>query len=317
MSSISRGQTRRRITRRTRLELIARAGGRCSFPNCHLMQEEDGLPLLEVARIISLWSVQAGDPRVDLDSPDNLIVLCPSHHRMIDRGEQFSVEWLRRTKTIHERRISENLSRPVSPSPRVVLPAVRNPLVDAVEAWNARTGDESEEFWQQLFVNTPGCFALMLQGRAYQLQGKAYVGGKRVDNKGGNELEFLAVHKANLACVEIKKPTTDLLGASYRGNVRLPSEDLVGGCVQVLESRRSLMQNLDLLNARAEPQDRLIADHPPLCFVIVGDLSREQFTVSERTSFDLFRNSLRDVSVFTFDELFEGIGQVLDVTTSN
>lgn len=104
---------------------------------------------------------------------------------------------------------------------------------------------------------------------------------------------------------------------SRRQGVRLPSEDVIGGCIQVLESRRSLMQTLDLLNAGAEPRDQLVADHPLTCFVIVGDLSREQFTVAERTSFDLFRNSLRDVLVYTFDELFEGIAQVLELTQTN
>lgn len=39
-------------------------------------------------------------------------------------------------------------------------------------------------------------------------------------------------------------------------------------------------------------------------------------TCPRRTSFDLFRSSLRDVQVYTFDELFDGVAQVLELTES-
>lgn len=307
---------RRSIARATRLRLMALAGNRCSFPGCDLVQEDQGMPLLELSHIVSLRSAGANHSPEQLASEANLIVLCPTHNRMTASSNEYSAEWLRQVKETHQQRVRDGFELAATPAPKQVATPVRSPLVDALEAWNARHGQESEEYWQQLFMATPACFAMMLQGRAFWLRGKSYVGGKRVDNRGGNELDFLAIHATSLACIEIKTASADLLGKRYRGNVVLPSEELVGGCVQVLESRRSLMQNLDLLNARAEPHDRLTADSPPACFVILGDLSKENFTVAERTSLDLFRKSLRDVQVYTFDELFDGVAQILEVTES-
>nr|WP_280633745.1 Shedu anti-phage system protein SduA domain-containing protein [Nocardioides sp. 503] len=271
------------------------------------------MPLLTLSHIVSRRDAGALSPD-QVASESNLIVLCPAHNHVTAASTRYTAEWLKQVKATHERRVREGIELAATPAPRRVSTTVRGPLVDALDTWNARDGQETEEHWQQLLMATPACFAMMLQGRAFRLGGKSYVGGKRVDNRGGNELDFLAVHATSLACIEIKTASAGLLGKRYRGNVVLPSEELVGGCVQVLESRRSLMQNLDLLNARAEPVDRLTADSPPMCFVVIGDLSRENFTVAERTSFDLFRRSLRDVQVYTFDELFDGVAQILEVT---
>jgi hypothetical protein len=295
---------------------MALAGYRCSFPGCEFIQDDQGIPLLEVAHIVRPRVTGSSYTPEQLANESNLIVLCPNHHRAIDMGSEYSVPWLRHVKELHQQRVREGIELAAAPTPRQVSTTVRSPLVLALEAWNARSGQEPEEHWQQLLMGAPACFALMLQGRAFQLGGKSYVGGKRVDNRGGNELDFLAVHATSLACIEIKTASAPLLGRQYRGNVLLPSEELIGGCIQVLESRRSLMQNLELLNARAEPGDRIVADHPPACFVVVGDLSRENFTVAQRTSFDLFRSSLKDVRVYTFDELFDGVAQVLEWTQS-
>jgi hypothetical protein len=310
------GQPQRRaITRAMRLRLMALAGNRCSFPGCELVQEDQGMPLLTLSHIVSRRTPGPLSPD-QLTSESNLIVLCPTHNHMTAASDRYPAEWLKQVKAAHERRVREGSELAATPAPRQVATTVRSPLAGALRAWNERQGQESEEHWQQLLTATPACFAMMLQGRAFRLGGKSYVGGKRVDNRGGNELDFLAVHATSLACIEIKTASADLLGKRYRGNVILPSEELVGGCVQVLESRRSLMQNLDLLNARAEPDDRLTADSLPACFVVIGDLSNESFTVAERTSFDLFRKSLRDVQVYTFDELFDGVAQILEVTES-
>ncbi|MEU3917137.1 HNH endonuclease signature motif containing protein [Streptomyces sp. NPDC029004] len=67
-----------------------------------------GVPLGEEAHMIS---GAPGGPRHDssypqarIDSYENLILLCPTHHRLIDKsgGVGFSVESLRRMKVVHE-----------------------------------------------------------------------------------------------------------------------------------------------------------------------------------------------------------------------
>ncbi|MFE1432396.1 HNH endonuclease [Streptomyces griseoaurantiacus] len=108
------------ISSSARKVLWARSGGICAFPEClqeltvDLKDEESktlsaaGVPLGEEAHIISGAS---GGPRYDssypqerVDSYENLILLCPTHHRLIDKngGSGFTVESLRRMKVVHE-----------------------------------------------------------------------------------------------------------------------------------------------------------------------------------------------------------------------
>jgi hypothetical protein len=177
--------------------------------------------------------------------------------------------------------------------------------------------EHKEEFWQQLFGNTPGCLLPLLGGRAYELKGKCYVGGKGFRNAGGNILDFLATYPGNSACIEIKTPGAMLMSgkSAYRNNVYLPHDELVGACVQVLESRRRLVENLMSLNYAEPPEGRVMAPSPA-CYVIIGNLEREALDSGRRNSFELFRSSLKDVTVVTFDELFNGLKLLLDSVLS-
>jgi hypothetical protein len=186
-------------------------------------------------------------------------------------------------------------------------PLRKSPLAEVLDAWAANTYNDSEEFWQKLFEDTPACLVPVLGGRAYTLRSQCYVGGKSFNNKGGKVLDFLAFYASNVACVEIKTPATRLLGRRYRDNVYSPSSKLAGACIQVLESRRSLMRNVANLNEDGEP---VIAAHPH-CYVIAGNLQAEQFDSAHQRSFELFRSGLRDVTIVTFDEIFDGVRNLL------
>ncbi|MBG0852503.1 DUF4263 domain-containing protein [Streptomyces spinoverrucosus] len=82
-----------------------------------------------------------------------------------------------------------------------------------------------------------------------------------------------------------------------------PSRELAGSTVQVLEYRNSLLTNLPNL---AFHTPGLRAAHP-LSVVIIGDLEREITSEDQRRSFELYRSSLRDLKIMTYDELFDGI----------
>ncbi|WP_405549524.1 HNH endonuclease [Streptomyces microflavus] len=100
--------------------LWARSSNVCAFPECDQQLtvnlhddgskslEAAGIPLGEEAHIIS---GSKGGPRFDptypaekVDTYENLILLCPTHHRLIDKreGAGFTVETLRRIKSEHE-----------------------------------------------------------------------------------------------------------------------------------------------------------------------------------------------------------------------
>jgi hypothetical protein len=96
--------------------LWAKAGGRCSYPECNidlipLLEESGNVILGEMAHIIAHRPDgprgQAGD-RENIDQYPNLILLCPTHHTMIDKGSKdFPPASLRSWKSLHENRISQ------------------------------------------------------------------------------------------------------------------------------------------------------------------------------------------------------------------
>jgi hypothetical protein len=141
------------------------------------------------------------------------------------------------------------------------------------------------------------------------LKDKAYVGGKGIDNAGGNLLDFLFTHRLsnNVALIEIKTPTTPVLGSKYRTGVYSISQDLSGGINQVLNYKDSLIKQYDSL-VRGSRHDFQAFD--PKCVVIagcVGSLRDEE----QLRSFELFRSNLKDVQVLTYDELFNKLEMLL------
>ncbi|GGV04301.1 hypothetical protein GCM10010211_84380 [Streptomyces albospinus] len=185
-----------------------------------------------------------------------------------------------------------------------------NRLADLLEVWNQKRATGDEEYWQQLFSDHPEAFSLALEGRAYTLSSKCYVGGKSVANTGGNVLDFLAQHSGNVAIVEIKTPTTKLLAPQkYRGNVYAPSRELAGSTVQALEYRHGLITNLPAL-AFETPGLRATQ---PMGVVIIGDLEKEEMGEDGRRSFELYRSSFRDLKIMTYDELFGGIQMLVNI----
>lgn len=84
--------------------LLADSGNVCAFPGCEsVLKDTDGRAIGEFAHIRSLT---AGAPRHDpsltpegVNHYDNLLLLCPTHHAVIDRDpDRFDIKYLRRMK---------------------------------------------------------------------------------------------------------------------------------------------------------------------------------------------------------------------------
>lgn len=105
--------------------LWGRAGNRCAFPGCfqslteNLNTEESDL-LAQVGVVMGeeahIKSGQVSGPRYDptytkVDDYENLILLCPTHHTLIDKnsGVGFSVDDILAMKGDHERGVEEKL----------------------------------------------------------------------------------------------------------------------------------------------------------------------------------------------------------------
>ena len=101
----------------------------------------------------------------------------------------------------------------------------------------------------------------------------------------------------NVGLVEIKTPDTKLTGAEYRGGVRKITSELASTIVQVLDQRYMLTKEI---NSKMANSSQLLKTYFVECVIIAGRTGENPDQVK---SLDLFRNSLKDVSVFTFDEV--------------
>jgi hypothetical protein len=92
--------------------LWGRAGGRCSKPGCTedltALTENGGYTVGEMAHVIGRKpNARRGVPQGGADIYDNLILLCPLHHRHIDKAPEdtFPSELLHEWKRQHEETI--------------------------------------------------------------------------------------------------------------------------------------------------------------------------------------------------------------------
>lgn len=289
--------------------LYASHGGLCAFPDCpYPAAMADGTPLLEVAHIFA--STPTGlrsNPalsQADTNKEDNLLLLCPAHHAAIDSmPTEYPVERISDIRKHHISRVATILAS-ASGTLKADKPAI-NRIGWALSEWKRERGNSSEEFWQRMFYGHPELLSAAAYGRAFTLNSKCYVGGKAITNQGGNVLDFIAQHHGDVVLIEIKTPVANLLGSAYR-DVYPPSRELAGGVTQALNYRLSLLNELHGLQAHS-PNLRV---HFPSVFVLIGDTEREGMSETQRRSFELFRSSLKDVVIQTYDELFGGIANL-------
>lgn len=104
-----------RISESVKCLLWARSAGRCEFDGCNQPLWRDGLTQLEMnfADVAHIIGDSPDGPRGDIvlsfeyrNDANNLMLMCHTHHRMIDRiTRTYSVEVLRQMKKAHEARI--------------------------------------------------------------------------------------------------------------------------------------------------------------------------------------------------------------------
>lgn len=180
-------------------------------------------------------------------------------------------------------------------------------LVEALTTWEASDKTEHEEHWQEFLQEQPYLINLIFQGPVVVHTGKAYLGGKKVDNTGGQIVDFLLENSigGNAALLEIKRPGTKLLmKTAYRGDeIYAPSSELTGSVSQILNYRDTIMTE------KISPIDVFM----PSCVVLIGNYGAELDSPAKRRSFELYRSSLNGVSVVTYDELFDRLKKILDV----
>jgi hypothetical protein len=174
---------------------------------------------------------------------------------------------------------------------------------DALKHWKENAANSSEEFWQQCLADRTFVLSQIFAHPVVIIKSKAYVGGKQIDNLGGNVVDFLASVESTDAVllVEIKTPQTPLLGKEYRNDAFPLSLDLNGAIAQLLKYRQTLMREF---NSVTTGQSQRFTLGEPHCVVVAGRADRDLTTTAGRESFELQRDRMHGLTIITYDELF-------------
>lgn len=182
--------------------------------------------------------------------------------------------------------------------------------VEALMRENLDNG--KEEFWQQkVFNENQWVLAQIFSCPCTIYAQKAFVGGKSLDNKGGNVCDFIYRNKMtqNVALIEIKTPCTEIVGKPYRETYSM-SLDMSGAVNQVLNYRDELQKNFCTLTRDLEGADTVRA-FSPKCVVVIGKIST--LNAKQQKAFELYRNSFNNLTIITFDELHQKICDLMSV----
>jgi hypothetical protein len=158
-----------------------------------------------------------------------------------------------------------------------------------------------EARWQKFFCDHPFVLSLAFSLPIVLFQEQVSVGGSTFEGTGEKIADFLVKNDItdNAALIEIKAASTPLLGGPYRG-VCPPSHHLSGAITQVLDQKHKLEEEFQTKRYRSK--NGKIERYAVRCIVIAGTTPGGRDDVK---SFELFRGTLHDVLVVTFDELLE------------
>jgi len=180
-----------------------------------------------------------------------------------------------------------------------------------LRTWNNNKSNDNEEFWLVLFQNNSWILSQIFFYRFIHIGTKFYCGGKEDDDRGRvkGDLRYKNNLTGSLAFIEIKTPETKIVSKKYRGNesereniIYSMSDDLSGGINQVLNQRKVYQQYFGDNNGKIL--------HNAKCILIIGKV--EKLDSGMKRSFELYRSSLREVEVITYDEFFERISALLN-----
>jgi hypothetical protein len=173
----------------------------------------------------------------------------------------------------------------------------------------------TESKWQAFFKENTFILSLAFPHPVILVQDQASVGGTLLNGKGESIADFLLRQKftGSLALIEIKRPSSRVLEQKpFRGDLFAPHKDLTSAIAQVLDQRTQLQMNFTVKAQDPKLKDSHISSVS--CIVIIGTTPGG---VEENKSFDLYRNSTRDVAVVTFDELLSKLKEILRLLTPN
>jgi hypothetical protein len=180
---------------------------------------------------------------------------------------------------------------------------------------NNLDNDDEKWFWQPLFKNQSWIISQIFSSPFLFVDDEFFVWWKRWNNNWWVSTDYLYENSLtkNVAFIEVKTPNAKLVEWSlYRWKndwdhnaIYSPSKELTWPVNQVLNQKNLFIQKKDSL----EEGDKKTFNSK--CILIAWNMS----TLSEwqQKSFELYRNSLREVEIITFDELLLKIENILKI----
>lgn len=159
-----------------------------------------------------------------------------------------------------------------------------------------------ESQWQKFFEQNLIVLSMAFARPVLLTHTQFHAKGSNLNGSGAQIGDFLfKEHGQALAIVEIKTPETSLLmGRAYRGDdIFAPHAELSGAVTQVLFQQSELRKRWITHHYESPSLQGSNADAVK-CVVIAGRLPTDQ---KQLRSFEVFRNSHKDVDIITFDEL--------------
>lgn len=143
------------ISQKDLKKLWGLSAGRCSHPDCNYQcvnalnkdADDEHTIIGEMAHIIAQSpSGPRGQTSPGKDIYENLILLCPTHHREIDKSPEgtFSIEEIHEWKNKHEKRVRDSLEINELDSIEIVARTIKKLLIQNHSIWKTY-GPESDE----------------------------------------------------------------------------------------------------------------------------------------------------------------------------
>lgn len=128
------------------------SAGHCNFPDCGIdciqfLKNDDTVVVGEMAHIIarSVGGPRGEKNKNDNNTYDNLILLCPTHHTLIDKApENYTVEEIKKWKTDYENYVKQSLLAKKYTDKHVMFDDIAKLLIENKSVWS-NFGPESDE----------------------------------------------------------------------------------------------------------------------------------------------------------------------------
>lgn len=172
---------------------------------------------------------------------------------------------------------------------------------------NNLSNDQEIAFWQPFFEKNAWILSQLFHAPVMFFKGRRYVGGKGLDNRGGQYTDFIYKNDItdNVALIEIKSPAKPIFDAKYRQSFRFSTE--LTGCIsQLLLQKDELYKGYSDLLRKTDEFFRVNNITCVLVYGTINDLSK-----AKKEAFENFRNELRSIHIIGFDELLERIRNLL------